>query len=98
VTDQDRRRPRLPKHTGAAWLKRRAAVERAVSASDIPGRLAAGFVVGTVEGGTGTLKGAGDEVAVDLVRDLDALVAEPARHLGDRDALGQCSGGIEVAQ
>ncbi|HEX6527207.1 MAG TPA: hypothetical protein VF070_45440 [Streptosporangiaceae bacterium] len=30
----------------------------------------------------------GDEVAVDLVCDLYAVVAEPARDLGDRDAFG----------
>jgi len=56
------------------------------------------LLVGVVEGGTGAIKGGGDEVAVDLVGDLDALVAEPAGHLGDRDAFGQGGGGVEVAQ
>src|SRR5262249_3978291 len=36
--------------------------------------------------GPGAVPGSGDEVAVDLVGDLDALVAEPAGDLGDRDA------------
>ena len=62
---------------------------RDFSAPVAPGRLAAALVVSGVEGGAGTVEGGGDEVAVDLVGDLDALVAEPAGHLGDRDALGQ---------
>jgi hypothetical protein len=37
-------------------------------------------------------------VTVDLVGDLNALVAEPAGDLGDRDALGQRGGGVQVAQ
>jgi hypothetical protein len=37
-------------------------------------------------------------VAVDPVGDLDALVAEPAGDLGDRNALGQRGRGVEVAQ
>jgi hypothetical protein len=36
-------------------------------------------------------------MAVDLVSDLDALMAEPPGYLGDGDALGQGSGGVEVA-
>lgn len=35
---------------------------------------------------------------VDLVGDLDTLMAEPAGYLGDRDPLGQGGGGVEVAQ
>jgi hypothetical protein len=54
--------------------------------------------MGSVEGGAGAVEGGGDEVAVDLVGDLDALVAEPAGDLGDRDTLGQRGGGVEVAQ
>jgi hypothetical protein len=46
-------------------------------------------VISGVEGGAGTVEGGGDEVAVDLVSDLDALVAEPAGNFGIRDALGQ---------
>src|SRR5260370_25800094 len=53
---------------------------------------------GIVEDGAGALPGGWHKVTVDLVGDLDALVAEPAGHLGDRDALGQGGGGIEVAQ
>ncbi len=70
----------------------------AFSASGAPGRLAAAFLVGAVEGGAGAVQGAGHEVAVDLVGDLDAVVAEPAGDLGDRDAFGQGGGGIQVAQ
>jgi len=44
-------------------------------------------MVSSVESGAGTVEGAWDKVAVDLVGDLDALVPEPAGHLGDRDAL-----------
>jgi hypothetical protein len=43
----------------------------------------------SVEGGAGTVEGGGDEVSVDLVGDLDALVAKPAGNFGIRDALGQ---------
>jgi hypothetical protein len=56
------------------------------------------FLVGGVEGGAGAGEGAGYEVAVDLVGDLDAVVAEPAGYLGDRDALGEGGGGVEVAE
>jgi hypothetical protein len=51
-----------------------------------------------VEDGPGAVPGGGDEVAVDPVGDLDALVAEPAGDLGDRDTLGQGGGGVAVAQ
>jgi hypothetical protein len=44
----------------------------------VPGPLSAALLISAVEGGAGTVEGAGDEVAVDLVGDLDALVAEPA--------------------
>jgi hypothetical protein len=50
--------------------------------------LTAAGLVGSVEGGAGAVEGCGDEMAVDLVGDLDALVAEPAGDVGDRDALG----------
>ena len=55
-------------------------------------------VVGGVKGGAGAVEGAWDKVAVGLVGDLNALMAEPARHLGDRDALRQRGGGVQVAQ
>src|SRR6266508_5260014 len=64
----------------------------------LPGWLAAVLVVGVVECGAGAVERAGYEVAVDLVGDLDAAVAEPAGHLGDRGAFGQGGGGVEVAQ
>jgi hypothetical protein len=54
-----------------------------VSASFSESTLFLAFLAGAVEGGTGAVEGAGDEVAVDLVGDLDALVSEPAGHLGD---------------
>jgi hypothetical protein len=41
-----------------------------------------------IEGVAGAIERRGNEVAVDLVGDLDALVAEPAGYFGDRDALG----------
>jgi hypothetical protein len=75
------------------------------SASAIPSRgsvsgapLLLALQVSGVQGGAGAVEGGGDEVAVDLMGDLDALVAEPARDLGDRNALGQGGGGVEVAQ
>ena len=37
-------------------------------------------------------------MAVDLMGDLDALVPEPARDLGDRDTSGQGDGRVTVAQ
>jgi hypothetical protein len=37
-------------------------------------------------------------VAVDLVGALDAVMAEPARDVSDGDVLGQCGGGVEVAE
>src|SRR6266496_936943 len=64
----------------------------------LPGWLAAVLVVGVVECGAGAVERAGYEVAVDLVGDLDAAVAEPAGHLGDRGAFGQGGGGVELAQ
>jgi hypothetical protein len=60
--------------------------------------VAAAFLVCLVEGGAGAVEGGGDEVAVDLVSDLDALVAKPAGHFGDRDAFRQGGGGVEVAK
>jgi hypothetical protein len=42
---------------------------------------------GIVEDGAGAVPGGGHKVTVDLVGDLDALVAEPVGDLGDRDAL-----------
>jgi hypothetical protein len=48
----------------------------------LPRRLAAALLVGGIESGAGAIERGGDEVAVDLVGDLDALVAEPAGHLG----------------
>ena len=59
-------------------------------------RLATTLLVSVVQGGAGAIERAGHEVAVDLVGDLDALVAEPAGHLGDRDTFGQRVGGVEV--
>lgn len=50
--------------------------------------MAAAFLVGAVEGGAGAGEGGRDEVAVDLVRDLDAVVTEPAGDFGNRDTLG----------
>jgi len=44
---------------------------------------------GAVQDGAGPVPGGRDEVAPDLVGDLDALVAEPAGDLGDRDAAGR---------
>jgi hypothetical protein len=44
---------------------------------------------GVVEDGAGAVPRGGHEVAVDLVGDLNAVVAEPAGDLGDRDAFGQ---------
>ena len=64
-------------------------VGRDFSAPVAPGRLAAALVISGVDGGAGTVEGGGDEVAVDLVGDLDAPVAEPAGNFGIRDALGQ---------
>jgi len=55
-------------------------------------------LIGGIEGSAGAVEGRGDEVAVDLVGDLDAVVAEPAGDLGDRDAFGQRGGGVQVAQ
>jgi len=40
---------------------------------------------GIVEDGAGAVPGGGHEVAVDLIGDLDALVAEPPGDLGDRE-------------
>ena len=37
-------------------------------------------------------------MSIDLVRDLDALVPEPAGDLGDRDALGKGDGRVAVAE
>src|SRR5579862_8884193 len=51
---------------------------------------------GVVKDGPGAVPGGGDEVAVYLVGDLDALVPEPAGDLGDRDALGQGGGCVAV--
>jgi hypothetical protein len=39
---------------------------------------------GLVEGGAGAVPGGRDEVAVDLVGDLDAVVTKPTGDLGDR--------------
>jgi hypothetical protein len=65
-----------------------------------PGHLlvAAADLVGVTQDDTGTIEGGGDEVTVDLVSDLDALVAEPAGDLGDGDALCQRRGRVDVAQ
>src|SRR5689334_12965781 len=67
------------------------------SACRLPG-LAEAFLVGGVKGSAGAVQGGGNEVAVDLVGDLDAGMAEPAGDLGDRDALGQRDRGVQVAQ
>jgi hypothetical protein len=55
--------------------------------------VSAAFVVGAVEGRAGAVEGRRDEVAVDLVGDLDAVVAEPAGDLRDRDSFSQSSEG-----
>ena len=49
-------------------------------------RLVPADVAGVVENGPGAVPGGGDEVAADLVGDLDALVPEPA---GDLDQLSR---------
>ena len=59
----------------------------------VPQREVSGAVAGAVRRGGRrpgrcAVTGGGHEVAVDLVGDLDALVAEPAGHLGDRNAVG----------
>jgi hypothetical protein len=69
-----------------------ARVQRRVSGWLLP----LAVLVGVVEGCAGAIPGAGYKVAVGLVRDLDAVAAEPAGDLGDRHALG--SGGVVVAQ
>jgi hypothetical protein len=56
------------------------------------------LTVSSVEEGASTVEGTGHEVTVDLVRDLDAFVAEPAGHLGDRDPLSQRGRCVQVAQ
>jgi hypothetical protein len=56
------------------------------------------LLVCVVEGVACAVEGGGDKVAVDLVGDLDALVAESAGDLSDRDALSQRGGGVQVAQ
>src|SRR5690242_6893739 len=53
---------------------------------------------GVVEDGAGAVPRGGHEVAVDLVGDLNAGVAEPAGDRGDRDAFGQRGRGIQVAE
>jgi hypothetical protein len=61
-------------------------------------RLVPSGAEGVVKDRAGAVPGGGHEVAVDLVGNLDALVPEPAGHLGDRDAVGQGGGGVEVPQ
>jgi hypothetical protein len=55
-------------------------------------------VIAGADGGAGTIERGGDKVAVDLVGDPDGLVAEPASHLGDRDALSQRGRDVEMAK
>ena len=74
------------------------AADRKASADCFPRSLPAAGLVGGAEGGAGSVEVGGDEVAVDLVGHLDALVAEPAGDVGDGDALGQGGGGVVVAQ
>jgi hypothetical protein len=59
--------------------------------------LPAAGLVGRVESGAGAVEGGRDKATLDLVDDLDAVVAEPAGDLGDRDAFGQRGRGVESA-
>ena len=58
---------------------------RADTVTHAPRRLPTAGLVSVVEGGAGAVERVGHEVAVDLVGDLDAPVAKPPGHLGDRD-------------
>jgi len=67
--------PALPVHTIARPARQPGEHRRSASAHGLLTRLPTASLVGGIEGGAGAVEGAGDEVAVDLVGDLDALVA-----------------------